>query len=108
MSAEGLSARGLPELLSLVLPGGPLVPRRTPPGVGVDGGAYPTGVSGSVPWGREGRRREIEVAPTFHCSVCSDGWGKEIITRFDTPLKTEGKFYTDSNGREILMRRWGD
>ncbi|MGH0132659.1 UNVERIFIED_CONTAM: hypothetical protein FKN15_050025 [Acipenser sinensis] len=34
-----------------------------------------------------------------------DGLGKEIITRFDTPLKTAGLFYTDSNGREILERR---
>lgn len=39
----------------------------------------------------------------------SDGWGKEIISRFDTPLETDGCFYTDSNGREIQERRclWG-
>lgn len=35
----------------------------------------------------------------------SDGWGKEVISRFDTPLDTKGYFYTDSNGREILTRR---
>lgn len=33
-----------------------------------------------------------------------DGVGKEIITRFDTDMKTYGKFFTDSNGREILKR----
>lgn len=33
-----------------------------------------------------------------------DKFGKEIITRFDTDMKTYGKFYTDSNGREILGR----
>lgn len=31
--------------------------------------------------------------------------GKEVISRFDTPLDTKGYFYTDSNGREILKRR---
>ncbi|CAO2610985.1 Lysosomal alpha-mannosidase [Lemmus lemmus] len=34
-----------------------------------------------------------------------EGWGKEVISRFDTPMKTKGEFYTDSNGREILKRR---
>ncbi|XP_077995437.1 lysosomal alpha-mannosidase-like isoform X2 [Glandiceps talaboti] len=34
-----------------------------------------------------------------------DGLGKEIITRFDTPLKTTAKFYTDSNGRQMMERR---
>ncbi|XP_045146219.1 lysosomal alpha-mannosidase-like [Echinops telfairi] len=32
-------------------------------------------------------------------------FGKEIISRFDTVLKTGGRFYTDSNGREIVERR---
>jgi lysosomal alpha-mannosidase len=27
-----------------------------------------------------------------------------VITRFTTPLKTNGTFYTDSNGREMLKR----
>ena len=35
-----------------------------------------------------------------------DDWGKEVISRFDTPMKTKGQFFTDSNGREILKRRW--
>nr|XP_056703983.1 lysosomal alpha-mannosidase [Euleptes europaea] len=34
-----------------------------------------------------------------------DGLGKEIISRFDTNLQTDRRFYTDSNGREILERR---
>ncbi|XP_065289713.1 lysosomal alpha-mannosidase-like [Dermacentor albipictus] len=35
----------------------------------------------------------------------ADDKGKEIITRFDTEIKNDGVFYTDSNGREILQRR---
>lgn len=31
--------------------------------------------------------------------------GKEVITRFTTPLKTNGYSYTDSNGREFQERR---
>ncbi|XP_054710202.1 lysosomal alpha-mannosidase-like isoform X2 [Uloborus diversus] len=34
-----------------------------------------------------------------------DQIGKEIITRFDTNLQSQGFFYTDSNGREILQRQ---
>ncbi|XP_968354.2 lysosomal alpha-mannosidase [Tribolium castaneum] len=33
-----------------------------------------------------------------------DDGGKEVISQFSTPLQTEGVFYTDSNGREILKR----
>ena len=35
----------------------------------------------------------------------SDDLGKEVITRFDTSIKTSEYFYTDSNGREMLRRR---
>ncbi|KAL1517915.1 hypothetical protein ABEB36_001615 [Hypothenemus hampei] len=31
-------------------------------------------------------------------------FGKEVITRFSTPLKTNGTFYTDSNGRQLMKR----
>ncbi|KAG8181687.1 hypothetical protein JTE90_014820 [Oedothorax gibbosus] len=34
-----------------------------------------------------------------------DNVGKEIITRFDTNLKSVSSFFTDSNGREILLRK---
>lgn len=30
---------------------------------------------------------------------------REIITRFDTEIKSNGIFYTDSNGREMLKRK---
>ena len=35
----------------------------------------------------------------------NDGLGKEIITRFDTKIKTNKLFYTDANGREIKERK---
>jgi lysosomal alpha-mannosidase len=34
-----------------------------------------------------------------------DGHGKEIVSRFYTVMKTNGVFYTDSNGREMLKRK---
>lgn len=34
----------------------------------------------------------------------NDGFGKEIITRFETDIESSGIFYTDSNGREMLKR----
>ncbi len=33
-----------------------------------------------------------------------DNIGKEIIIRYDTNIESESKFYTDSNGREIVER----
>lgn len=33
-----------------------------------------------------------------------DKFGKEIVSRFFTVMKTKGVFYTDSNGREMLRR----
>ena len=34
-----------------------------------------------------------------------DQLGKEIISRFDTDIKSDGLFYTDANGREIQERK---
>ncbi|XP_043940666.1 lysosomal alpha-mannosidase [Protopterus annectens] len=50
-------------------------------------------------------QRFVELEWTVGPIPIEDNWGKEIISRFDTPLKTSGIFYTDSNGREILQRR---
>ncbi|XP_051024475.1 lysosomal alpha-mannosidase-like [Acomys russatus] len=50
-------------------------------------------------------QRHLELEWTVGPIPVQDGWGKEIISRFHTPMKTEGQFYTDSNGREILKRR---
>ena len=33
-----------------------------------------------------------------------DGVGKEVILKFDSDLKSESIFYTDSNGREMIRR----
>ncbi|XP_004635625.1 lysosomal alpha-mannosidase isoform X2 [Octodon degus] len=50
-------------------------------------------------------QRHLELEWTVGPIPVGDKWGKEVISRFDTPLKTLGVFYTDSNGREILERR---
>lgn len=34
-----------------------------------------------------------------------DKTGREIVSRFDTDIRTGGVFYTDSNGREMLKRQ---
>lgn len=34
-----------------------------------------------------------------------DNNGREIVTRFDTNIESDGVFYTDANGREMLRRR---
>ncbi|KAH0629645.1 hypothetical protein JD844_011874 [Phrynosoma platyrhinos] len=47
----------------------------------------------------------VELEWTVGPIPIRDGLGKEIISRFETNLQTDGIFYTDSNGREILERR---
>ena len=34
-----------------------------------------------------------------------DGIGKEIVSRVTTQIPSGGRFYTDSNGRQTLLRR---
>lgn len=34
-----------------------------------------------------------------------DGKGKEIVSRFNSDINSDGIFYTDSNGREMLKRK---
>ncbi|NP_001244175.1 lysosomal alpha-mannosidase precursor [Cavia porcellus] len=50
-------------------------------------------------------QRHLELEWTVGPIPVGDKWGKEIISRFDTPLETGGVFFTDSNGREVLERR---
>ncbi|XP_036096626.1 lysosomal alpha-mannosidase [Molossus molossus] len=50
-------------------------------------------------------QRHLELEWTVGPIPVGDGWGKEVISRFDTALETKGLFFTDSNGREILERR---
>lgn len=49
-----------------------------------------------------------EGAPEFEMTIgpipLGDGIGKEVIVRYSTPLKTAGRWLTDSNGREMLQR----
>ncbi|XP_027764768.1 lysosomal alpha-mannosidase [Empidonax traillii] len=47
----------------------------------------------------------LELEWTLGPIPVGDGVGKEVITRFETPLATAGRFFTDSNGRQILERR---
>lgn len=35
----------------------------------------------------------------------SDKIGREVVTRFDTNIKSNQVFFTDSNGREMLRRQ---
>ncbi|XP_077183388.1 lysosomal alpha-mannosidase [Paroedura picta] len=47
----------------------------------------------------------VELEWTVGPIPIRDDLGKEIVSRFETNLQTNGHFYTDSNGREILERR---
>lgn len=104
-----------------------------PPDVGCHGGppvVFLLGVSGgsSLCWQQNlgagvdswtGAHRVSESVRTNRKATLSRGWwnsslsllssddlGKEVITRFDTSINTSQYFYTDSNGREVLQRRY--
>ncbi|CAF3547776.1 unnamed protein product [Rotaria sp. Silwood1] len=46
----------------------------------------------------------LEIQWTVGPIPIDDNIGKEIILRYDTDINSQSKFYTDSNGREILER----
>eukprot|EP01117_Protostelium_nocturnum_P009283 TRINITY_DN3325_c0_g2_i1.p1 TRINITY_DN3325_c0_g2~~TRINITY_DN3325_c0_g2_i1.p1 ORF type:complete len:559 (-),score=163.49 TRINITY_DN3325_c0_g2_i1:736-2412(-) len=46
----------------------------------------------------------IEFRTTVNAIDVSDGIGKEVITRFSTGLQTQGKWFTDSQGIEMIER----
>ena len=54
-------------------------------------------------------KKELVSAVEFQWLVgpipTNDYTAREIITRFDTDMATNGIFFTDSNGREMLQRR---
>lgn len=46
----------------------------------------------------------IEVEYTVGPVPISDGFGKNVITRYTTPIQSDKTFYTDANGREFMKR----
>ena len=46
----------------------------------------------------------VEFEYTIGPIPCLDGLGREIISRFDTDLASDGTWYTDANGREMQER----
>lgn len=50
-------------------------------------------------------QRHAEFEYTVGPIPVGDKWGKEIITRFDTDIKSDQLFYTDANGREMQERK---
>jgi hypothetical protein len=67
-------------------------------------------VSFNKPWIRQVTRLivgkpYVEIEYTVGPIPISFGRGKEIATQFWTPIKSDGVFYTDSNGREFLQRK---
>ena len=47
----------------------------------------------------------VEIEWTVGPIPINDTIGKEIILRYDTEIQSQGKYYTDANGREVLERR---
>lgn len=66
-------------------------------------------ISYEVPWIKEVMRLYkdspyLEVEYTVGPTPIDDGRGKEIVTQYLTRIKSDGVFYTDSNGREFQKR----
>uniref|UniRef100_H2Z3Z4 Alpha-mannosidase n=2 Tax=Ciona savignyi TaxID=51511 RepID=H2Z3Z4_CIOSA len=49
--------------------------------------------------------KHIEVEWTVGPIPVKDQWGKEVISRYETNIDSNGYFYTDANGREVLERK---
>ena len=47
----------------------------------------------------------VEIEWTVGPIPIDDNVGKEIILRYDTDIQSQAKYYTDTNGREVLERR---
>jgi hypothetical protein len=47
----------------------------------------------------------VEIEYTIGPIPIDDGRGKEVMARYAAPIKSHGRFYTDSNGREFQERR---
>jgi hypothetical protein len=47
----------------------------------------------------------LEIEYTVGPIPIEDGRGKEVISRLSGPIKNDGTFYTDSNGREFQKRK---
>jgi hypothetical protein len=47
----------------------------------------------------------LEIEYTVGPIPIEDGRGKEVISRLSGPIKNDGTFYTDSNGREFMERK---
>ncbi len=47
----------------------------------------------------------IEIEYRIGPIPINDNRGKEIVTRYSTPIRSNGEFFTDSNGREFQKRR---
>jgi len=49
--------------------------------------------------------RHVEFTYTVKEIPIEDGWGKEVVSRFTTSIKSDGNCWTDSNGREMQARK---
>ena len=47
----------------------------------------------------------LQLTLSDYCDVDRDGIGREVISRYLTDLNSQGVFYTDANGRQMLQRQ---
>ena len=121
-------AGGEAVVCSLGVSGGSSLCWQQSSGAGVDRRTFANRVSASSShtlyhymWNKKSQYVDASSAPVLWCvlyfkmhdnisqllsSSISDSLGKEVITRLDTSVKTSEYFYTDSNGREVLQRKY--